>query len=127
MNMSLSRVAAARPPLSALTKLTMAALTSFALAIVYASTMLIGQWGMDTAIMIAAILMVVGSNLIGWRWTPLLGAMLPIVILAPSLQLVINDLAHPEAFDFFAFMVVFTALGLVTVVAGVGATVQDYR
>ena len=127
MELSLSHRAAARPPLSTLTKLTMAALTSFALAIVYAATMLIGEWGMDTAIMIAAILIVAGSNLIGRRWTPLLGAILPIVILAPSLPLVINDLLHPEAFDFFAFMVVFVALAVVAGVAGVGATVQNYR
>ncbi len=114
-----------RAPLSALTKLTMAALTGFALAIVYASTILIDQWGVDTAIMIAVILIIAGSNLIGWRWTPLLGAILPIVILAPSLSLVVNDLLHPEAFDFFAFMVIFVALALVVVVAG--ATIQNYR
>ena len=116
-----------RAPLSALTKLTMAALTGFALAIVYASTILIDQWGVDTAIMIAVILIIAGSNLIRWRWTPLLGAILPIVILAPSLPLVINDLMHPEAFDFFAFMVIFVALALVVVVAGAGATIQNYR
>ena len=116
-----------RAPLSALTKLTMAALTGFALAIVYASIMLIDQGAVATAIMVAVILMVAGSNLMGWRWTPLLGAILPIVILAPSLPLVINDLMHPEAFDFFAFMVIFVALALVAVVAGIGATVQNYR
>ena len=127
METSLSRLAVARPPLSALAKLTMAALTGFALAIVYASTMLIGKWGLDTAIMVVVILIVAGTNLIGWRWTPLVGAILPIAILTPSMPLVVNDLLHPEAFDFFAFMVIFVALALVAGIAGIGATVHNYR
>ncbi len=74
-----------RAPLSALTRLTMAALAGFALGIVYASTILIDQWGLDTAIMIAVILIVAGSNLIGRRCTPLLGACkVPKIRLQPS-------------------------------------------
>jgi plastocyanin len=63
----------------------------------------------------------------GQRWTPLLGACLSVMVIAGNSGPVIYDLQHPESFHLFAFMVVAVALALTGTVAGIGATVQNYR
>jgi heme/copper-type cytochrome/quinol oxidase subunit 2 len=67
------------------------------------------------------------SNLLGWRWTPLLGAIMSSLVVAGNRDAIIYDMTHPENFHLFAYMVVAVALAVIGVVAGISATVQNYR
>jgi len=116
-----------RAPLSALTKLTIAALIGFAGVAVYAKTMVIGPLDLGTAILAAVLLLVAGVIAMGWRWAPLLGALMSILPIVGSLHLIIHDLTHPEAFSLFVTVLLVVATTLVGIVAGVSATVQNYR
>jgi plastocyanin len=73
-------------------------------------------------------LLVAGIVTTGFRWAPLLGAVVSLatatfVFLQPEEIYVLTHLAHP----LFIVFVPMGAFGLVALVAGVGATVQNYR
>jgi plastocyanin len=73
-------------------------------------------------------LLVAGIVATGFRWAPLLGAGVSLataafVFLQPEEIYVLTHPAHP----LFNVFVPMAAFGLVTLVAGVGATVQNYR
>ena len=114
-------------PLSALTKLTIAALIGFACLIGYGQTILVGQFSLEETIFAVVLLLVASVIAIGWRWAPLLGAMLSGLIISGDPEIIIHDLTHPEAFHFFVVVLIAVAIGLVGIVAGIGATVQNYR
>jgi plastocyanin len=112
---------------TALAKLTSAAVAGIALSLVYLQVNIIGQ--VDPALSIFATLLAVVAALImtGWRWTPLLGAGLSVVVVAANSEAVLYDITHPANFHLFAYMVVAVAFVLVGAVAGISATVQNYR
>lgn len=116
-----------RAPLSALTKLTIAALIAFAGIIVFAQVFLGGQFSLEQTIFIVVLLLVAGLIATGWRWAPLLGALLCVAIMGGGIEVIINDLKHPEAFRFFASVLFSVAVTLIGIVAGISATVQNYR
>jgi len=62
-----------------------------------------------------------------WRWSPLLGALLYVVMLALFIPIMPYALSHPNETYLFALNVVFLALAVVGIGAGIGATVQNYR
>jgi plastocyanin len=62
-----------------------------------------------------------------WRWAPLLGALCWILLEVVNRHVTPYDLTHPEAYNTFAVTLIFLALAVVGVVAGIGATVQNYR
>ncbi|HET9222444.1 MAG TPA: hypothetical protein VFO07_08070, partial [Roseiflexaceae bacterium] len=95
-----------RAPLSALSIVTIAALIGLALALVYVQTMMIGRFELDLTIFSAIMLIVAGVIAIGWRWAPLLGALMSSLVVVANSGPVIYDLSHPEGFHAFAFMVV---------------------
>jgi plastocyanin len=64
---------------------------------------------------------------IGWRWAPLFGALWSILVLAAFGPYLIYDLTHPALFDHFSLAVPMVAFMVATVVAGIGATVQQER
>ncbi|MBC8161303.1 MAG: cupredoxin domain-containing protein [Roseiflexaceae bacterium] len=116
-----------RPQLVSLSRLTMIALVGLALALIYAQLALVRQF--DLALTVFAGLMLLGSGLVasGWRWTPLVGALLSALVVAGNSGPVIYDLTHPEPYHNFAFMVIAVALSLVGCVSGILATTQNYR
>ncbi len=116
-----------RAPLSALTKLTIAALLGLASVAVYAKTMVVGPMDLSTAILTAVLLLVAGVIATGRRWAPLLGVLMSSLPIVGSLNLIIHDLTHPEAFSLFVIVLLVVATTLVGIVAGVSATVQNYR
>src|SRR4051794_26140001 len=65
-----------RLPLSTLSKLTIVALAGNALALVYAQLVLVK--GFDIGLTIFTGMMLLGAGLVaaGWRWTPLVGALI---------------------------------------------------
>ncbi len=116
-----------RAPLSALTKLTSAALVGIVGALAYVQIRITGEF--DPILTTFAVIMLVVAAMIttGWRFMPLIGAVLSIMVVAGNSGPVIYDLTHPETFHLFAFMVVAVALALMGTVAGISATVQNYR
>ena len=116
-----------RAPLSALTKLTIAALISFAGVLVFAQVFLGGQFSLEQTIFVVVLLVVAGVIATGWRWTPLLAAVLCGAIMGGGSDVIINDLRHPESFRFFASVLFSVVVTLIGIVAGIGATVQNYR
>ena len=73
-------------------------------------------------------LLVAGIVAIPRRWTPLFGAGMTLLTLSFVLIQAHNtyDLTHP-AQQGFMILVLFSAFGLVAIVAGIGATVRNYR
>src|SRR5215216_6818575 len=108
-----------------LTKLTVIGLVCNALA--YASELIwLGQLDREVSIVVACL--IVGAVLVatGWRWTPLVG-----VVLAGGLffgnPFLLYNLSQPMTNPFFFSAVAEVISGLLVVVAGVGAVVQNYR
>ncbi len=62
-----------------------------------------------------------------WRWSPLLGALLYGIMLALFIPIMPYALSHPNETYMFALTVVFLALAVVGIGAGIRATVQNYR
>jgi hypothetical protein len=74
------------------------------------------------------ILLVAGVVATRWQWAPLVGAVVSLLTAAfvlpqPHNTYVLTHLVQPE----FILLVLLSAFGLVALVAGVGATVQNYR
>ncbi len=117
----------ARTPLTALGKLTIAALVGIAGALAYVQSVIVHEFNPILTAFAGIMLFVAALITTGWRWTPLLGALLSVMVIAGNSGPVIYDLQHPESFHLFAFMVVAVALALTGTVAGISATVQNYR
>jgi len=117
----------ARPPVAALGKLTMAAALGFPLLVssdlIRHGLTMPGLLFTGVALVLAGI--VSGLIATGWRWTPLLGAVLYVLILLTSASIVITALSHPGDTYLFAFNVIAVALTVVGVTAGIGATAQN--
>jgi hypothetical protein len=114
-----------RWPLTLLTRVTLGAL--FVNALGYASELLrLGPF--DPEVSTIVVLLLVASALVatGWRWTPLLGGLLAGAIILGNPFLLIN-LSDPGAGLFFAATVVEVVSGLTALLAGIAATVQNYR
>jgi hypothetical protein len=64
-----------------------------------------------------------------WRWAPLLGAGVALIfsVLPLAMQQTTYQLTHPAQFMSFSLMVLGLACALVAIVAGVGATLRNYR
>jgi hypothetical protein len=111
-------------PYPTLTKLTIIGLVGNGLA--FASELIwLGHLDREVSIVVACL--IAGSLLVatGWRWTPLVG-----VVLAGGLffcnPFLLYNLSQPMTNAFFFSAVAEVISGLLVVVAGVGATVQNY-
>ena len=108
-----------------LTKLTIIGLVCNAVA--FASE-LIWLGGLDREVSIVVGCLLGGAVLVatGWRWTPLVG-----VVLAGGLffgnPFLLFNLTQPATNPFFFSAVAEVISGLLAVVAGIGALVQNYR
>jgi hypothetical protein len=108
-----------------LTKLTIIGLVCNAVA--FASELIwLGDLDREVSIVVACLLG--GAVLVatGWRWTPLVG-----VVLAGGLffgnPFLLYNLTQPATNPFFFSAVAEVLSGLLAVVAGIGAMVQNYR
>lgn len=118
-----------RQPLSALGKVTAAALLGI--------TVLCGIiWGFTgahaTGLLILTIILLLGTGLVasGIRWTPLLGTLLggAVMIIFAGEPYVIYHLTQPKGlFVFFVIILLIFACAVVALGAGISATVQNYR
>jgi plastocyanin len=119
-----------RQPLAPLGKLTAAALLGAAIG--YAALQaLIPVLTAPVLIVMVVMLVLAGSVLSGWRWTPLLAGLLAALgiiignIVAPGYT--IYHLTHPDEFGFFAVTVFILACSVLAAVAGISAGLQNYR
>jgi len=114
-----------RRPLAGLGRLTVAALVGVALVLGYLQTLVDFP-----AIIIFAIipLAVAGLIALGWRWSPALGAIVALALLALIGMPLTETLMHPSVGGpLFAVAAMIVPLLLISVVAGIGATLQNYR
>ncbi|HMQ32410.1 MAG TPA: cupredoxin domain-containing protein [Chloroflexaceae bacterium] len=123
------RTGAERQPIG-FRALAVGSLIGFALLYVYIQVALIGRIEMPLPIFSAISLLlaglVAGRPVGGWRWTPLLAAVWGQVLLFGKIELLRFHLAHPENTHEFAAQLVLIGLALTALVAGVGATAQNY-
>ncbi|HET9223401.1 MAG TPA: cupredoxin domain-containing protein [Roseiflexaceae bacterium] len=114
-------------PLAALGKVVVAALVGVALLLIYVQVLIFGTFVLPLTICVIISVVVAGIIALGWRWAPLLGTiwiLLAIVLNAEGMR---YDLTHPEQLHSFAWQVSMDALLLGGVVAGIAATMQNYR
>jgi uncharacterized cupredoxin-like copper-binding protein len=119
----------ARMPLAALGKLAAGALVGLGLVFGYAQTVFGGFDPMLTGVAVA-MLIVAGVVATGWRWAPALGAVLALAIggmlLVPAAGTIAFSLSHPTD-GLFILMVLLLPLLALAIIAGISATVQNYR
>lgn len=130
-HLKLAGDAEARPPLSALSSLTAAALLAGAGSLIYAQAALLGTFELDLSIFagleLAAAGVIALPALRRRHCTPLLGSLFGVLTVAANSGPIVYDLAHPEALHTFAFMLIAVSIALVMAVAGLAATIQNYR
>jgi hypothetical protein len=120
-----SKAILSRRPLTLLTKVTLGALLVNALG--YASELFrLGPFDPEVSTVVACLLVASALVATGWRWTPLLGGLLAGAIIVGNPFLMVN-LSDPSAVLFFAATVAEVASGLIALLAGIAATVQNYR
>jgi hypothetical protein len=118
-----------RQPLSALGKLTVAALLGSAIlcGVLWS---FIGADAIGLLIFALILLLSAGLSAIGFRWTPLFGTLLGSTLLGVffTRSYVIYHLSNPkEAFSFFVVILLILACALVAFGAGTVATMQNYQ
>jgi plastocyanin len=126
MATSVTHLRIQRTPLAALGKLTITSLVGIALIVVYA--MLFVSRHIDPMALgfVLVALLCAGVVGVGWRWAPLLGALLGGVMLASYIPLLGYIFTHPDDPNFVT-AALFLPVTIVAVAAGIGATVQNYR
>lgn len=116
-----------RKSLAALGRLTVGALVGIALGFVYLQAAIIGLLIPPLTIFAVISLLIAAVVAMGWRWTPLLGALWSAFMLVGNSEDLAYNLARPQIFHEFAFSLVMLAVPLIGLVAGIGATIQNYR
>jgi uncharacterized cupredoxin-like copper-binding protein len=120
---------AGRKPLTALSQWTVAALAALILMLIDLQVGIVGQFSPPLALVLGLPALAVAVLLLAtrWRWAPLLAVLYWILLVVVNVPYIRHDLAHPEYFNPFAFTVIVLVLAVVGLVAGVGATIQNYR
>jgi plastocyanin len=116
-----------RTPLAALGKLTVVGLVGIGLALIYLQAAMIGMVIPPLAAFAVISFVVAGVVALGWRWAPLLGAFWSVFIVAGNNAEIVYSLGHPTEVRGFAFTLFVLAMAAIGLVAGIGATVQNYR
>jgi len=116
----------ARQSGDALTKLV---LTALLLSVLVQAVVLlqIGQFDLEAGLGLGFLVVAAVLVLTPWRWAPAVAAVLAAGPILGGLPYLLDHLAHPAAFGFFATTVVNLACTLATAIGGIGATVQHYR
>src|SRR6266508_5421603 len=119
---------AGRQRLSALSKWTVATLAAVVVMLIWLQVAVVSQyWFFALVVGTPALVVAVPIVVTRRRWAPLLGVLYWVLLVGSALRRIPYDITHPEYFDTFAFTVVVNALAVIGIVAGVGATIQNYR
>jgi plastocyanin len=118
------------PPRAPLTALARVTIGSHLLAVLgFAAIQVALVQRVETGLMAFAAVELVAAGLIAlrWRWAPALGALLHALLLGAEPQVLIYDLSHPENLGLWAIILGLCITAVVGLVAGVLATIQNYR
>ena len=120
---------AGRQPLRALSKWSVATLAALVLMLIWLQVAVVRGFFPPLALILGLPALVVAIPIVAarWRWAPLLAAIYWILVIVMNMKVIPYDITHPEFFNTFAFTVIILALTVVGIVAGVGATIQNYR
>ncbi len=117
-----------RKPVSALGKVTVGAMIVLAASLAFLMFGVIGMFIPPIAVFIAVALIVAAVIATGARWTPALGAVVALAMFAlngpPMMAMLTNPSGGVAGFGLAAVMVPALIVGMI---AGVAATVQNYR
>ena len=116
----------ARTSFSATGKATLALTLAVALILIVDLTLIIREFVPPVAIFAAIGLVVVGVIATGWRWAPALASLYNVLLLLAYGDFIREEFHWPTSFMFQTTMVL-TGVAIVAIVAGVVATVQNYR
>lgn len=117
-----------RRPISALQKLTIAALIGIALSLVFLQAVIIGMLIPPLAVFAALALVFAGLVAWGFRWTPLLGTLLGGALFAMDGEPIITSLSQASlSLPTFTLGVLMLPSLVFAIVGGIAATVQNYR
>jgi hypothetical protein len=120
-----SRSLRSRRPLTLLARITLVAL--FVNALAYASELIrLGPFDPEVSTIVVLLLVATAFVATGWWWAPALGGLLAGVIIVNNPFLLIN-LSDPGAGLFFVATVAEATSGITALLAGIAATVQNYR
>lgn len=111
-----------RAALSALTKLTAAAVAGLALVIVELLLLVFG-FDMMPAAIAAVCVILAGLMFTGWRWAPLLAALPGVAIPAMFGPFLLADAGSPA----YLPGLLLVGIGALATVSGIAATIQNYR
>ena len=117
----------ARTPLAALGKLTVLGVVGIGLALIYLQVAMIGMIIPPLAVFAVVSFVVAGVVGVGWRWAPLLGPLWSVFIIAGNSTEITYNLRHATEVRGFAFTLFLLAMALIGLVAGIAATLQNYR
>lgn len=115
-----------RRQLSALTRLTIGAVLGLAVIVVYIMAGVIRHLIPPFLVFAAIGLVVAGLMAMGWRWTPLLGAVYSVLLVAIFGADIPGALADSSS-PFYVPLVLLLTLAVASIVGGVAATLQNYR
>ena len=111
--------------------LVIGALIGIALVYLFVQAVVLGHVEMPLPIFVGISLLlaslVAGWPVGGWRWTPLLGVVWSTMMLVGSAQRALTHLVQPASTLQFGTQLVLLGILVTGIVAGIGATVQNYR
>lgn len=96
-------------------------------ALVYLQVMLIGMMIPPLAVFSVVSFIIAGLMGTRWRWLPLLGALWLGFLFSGNFKPLMHNLSYPAELHSFAFNLITVALMAVGLIAGILATVQNYR
>ncbi len=116
-----------RVPLPALTTWTIAGLLGTTLAFLYGQALILHAFTAPGMMVCGLSLGMAAVVATGWRWAPLLGPIAGIWLILGTLDHILIEVAQPNETHLFGWMVVRVMISLIGAIAGVAATVQNYR
>lgn len=116
----------ARSPLPAISKAALAATLAVALILIIDLVVIIQEFVPPVAVFAGAGLLIAGIMLTGWRWAPALGSLYSALLLLAYGDFIREEVYWPTSFMFRITMIL-VGVAVVAIVAGIVATVQNYR
>ncbi|TQM09105.1 hypothetical protein [Pseudonocardia kunmingensis] len=115
------------PPLGRLPVLTrVTALALLGSALAFAAEMIYLGLGLSVSVITACVLVAAALTAVGWRWTAMLGAA-TIAFITANNPFLVENLSFGHGTLMFVSTAVNLGCAVVAVVAGLGATVANYR
>lgn len=117
-----------RKPVSALGKLSIAALIVIGLDLIFLLAYLIGEVIPPLAVFAALSFVFAGLIALGFRWAPVLAVLISALLVAMNFEPMLAAVMSPTvSFPMFVLGATMLPAAIVGIIAGIAATVQNYR